>query len=199
MKRFSALVLAMILLVCISVSTALGENGAWFTFNDPDTEACEEDGYTTYYVVNCNDWVSLRRYPAQTSERLTTVPFGEAVDVFGYENGFYLCEYGRYTGYIDVNYLSTEKPSRRPGGGQQSVGARDLSNFGWRTVCEKGRGRLVFQTKPGGKAIPGFKYHDGDSIYVNLYYRETYKGKWTYTLAYMNGTYGYVDASYINW
>ena len=38
------------------------------------------------------------------------------------------------------------------------------------------------------------QYYDGDWIYVNV--------KWQsegYAMAYENGTYGYVDASYIDW
>ncbi|MGX8706502.1 MAG: hypothetical protein ACSW8J_07980 [bacterium] len=70
----------------------------------------------------------------------------------------------------------------------------DLDNFGYRYVDSKGRGSLVFQKAPRGKAIKGFKYYTGDRIYVNLYYRED-----GYAIAYSNGTYGYVDASYINW
>ena len=70
----------------------------------------------------------------------------------------------------------------------------DLSNFGWRTVDSKGRGSLVFQKAPRGKAIKGHRFYTGDQIYVNLNYRED-----GYGFAYEDGEYGYVDASYIDW
>ena len=70
----------------------------------------------------------------------------------------------------------------------------DLDNYGYRYVDSKGRGSLVFQKAPRGKSIPGFKYYTGDRIYVNLYWRQD-----GYAMAYEDGTYGYVDASYIDW
>ncbi len=70
----------------------------------------------------------------------------------------------------------------------------DLDDYGYRYVDTKGRGSLVFQKAPRGKSIPGFKYYTGDKIYVNLYWRSE-----GYAMAYEDGTYGYVDASYINW
>ena len=70
----------------------------------------------------------------------------------------------------------------------------DLSNFGWRYVDSKGRGSLVFQKAPRGKSMKGHKFYTGDQIYVNLNYREN-----GYGIAYEDGEYGYVDASYIDW
>ena len=70
----------------------------------------------------------------------------------------------------------------------------DLIYFGYRTVNTGGRGDLVFQKEPGGAFLSDYRYGDGSEIYVNLYWRE--KG---YTLAYSNGTYGFVDAGYIIW
>lgn len=72
--------------------------------------------------------------------------------------------------------------------------AKDLSDYEYLTVSSKGRGSLVFQQSPGGKSISGHKYYDGDQIYVNIYYRKN-----GYAVAYDNGVYGYVDASYIDW
>ena len=77
---------------------------------------------------------------------------------------------------------------------QEYDAAKDLSNYGYRTVQEKGRGWLMFQKSPGGKMMRNHSFKDGDQIYVNLTWRK--KG---YAIAYDNGTYGYVDASYIDW
>jgi len=70
----------------------------------------------------------------------------------------------------------------------------DLSLYEYRQIAEKGRGSLVFQDSPRGSSIKGFKYHDGDWIYVNVKWRQD-----GYAMAYESGTYGYVDASYIDW
>ncbi|MBR1561489.1 MAG: hypothetical protein IJ646_14745 [Clostridia bacterium] len=70
----------------------------------------------------------------------------------------------------------------------------DLDNFDYRTVVTKGRGKLVFQSSPGGSFMYDFKFYNGDEIFVNLNYRKN-----GYALAFKGGTYGYVDASYIDW
>jgi len=70
----------------------------------------------------------------------------------------------------------------------------DLDNYVYRQVSFNGSGALVFQRSPRGKSIPGHRFYDGDWIYVNLYYRES-----GYAMAYEDGEYGYVDASYIDW
>lgn len=70
----------------------------------------------------------------------------------------------------------------------------DLSDYGYRTVSSKGRGSLIFQKSPGGSFMTNYKYYDGDQIYVNLNWRKD-----GYAIAYEDGEYGYVDASYIDW
>ena len=70
----------------------------------------------------------------------------------------------------------------------------DLDNYGYRTVTEKGRGSLVFQSSPKGSFMREYRYHDGDAIFVNLTWRQN-----GYAIAYEDGVYGYVDASYIDW
>ena len=100
-----------------------------------------------------------------------------------YENGVY--------GYVDASYIDWGDGY---GPADTSGTARDLTFYAYMTVRTKGRGTLVFQTKPGGEFMPGYKYNDGDQIYVNVYYRLN-----GYALAYKNGVYGYVDASYIDW
>ncbi|MBR2527567.1 MAG: hypothetical protein IKE58_03720 [Blautia sp.] len=103
-----------------------------------------------------------------------------------YQNGVY--------GYVDAGYINWSG-SGSSSGGSTSTYPRDLSYFGYRTVSINTPGDcLVFQSAPAGSVMSGYQFWNGDSIYVNLTYRE--KG---YALAYQNGVYGYVDASYINW
>lgn len=70
----------------------------------------------------------------------------------------------------------------------------NLNNYSYRYVVTKGRGPLVFQEMPRGKFMKDYNYNDGDEIFVNLFWFKD-----GYALAYENGKFGYVDASYINW
>ncbi|MBQ9038392.1 MAG: hypothetical protein IJ179_02565 [Oscillospiraceae bacterium] len=70
----------------------------------------------------------------------------------------------------------------------------DLDNFGYRTVKTRGQEKLVFQSRPRGSFMSEYSFSDGDRIFVNLDWRED-----GYAIAYENGDYGYVDASYIDW
>lgn len=145
------------------------------------------------YVVNCNEWVSLREHADTSSFRLAKVPLGARVsDCYDTAFDFYLCEYRGEIGFIRKHYLSTvrPKPTKKP----KQVDRYDLNLYEYRQVASKGRGSLVFQNAPRGSFMKGFKYYDGDWIYVNVKWRSE-----GYAMAYEKGTYGYVDASYIDW
>lgn len=108
------------------------------------------------------------------------------------ENGYALAYQNGTYGFVDASYINWYS------GGSNSSSTydnpRDLSYFGYRTVNTNGKGTLVFQTSPKGSFMYDYQFNTGDSIYVNLNWRES-----GYALAYQNGVYGYVDASYINW
>lgn len=95
-------------------------------------------------------------------------------------------EDGEY-GYVDASYIDW-------GSDRTDRGPRNLSNFEYRTVRIRGRGALVFQDAPRGDFMYDHKFRDGDEIYVNVDWRKD-----GYALAYEDGEYGYVDASYIDW
>ena len=60
----------------------------------------------TMVVVNCDEWVSLRKSPSTSSERLKKVPLYDYVfDCTWAENGFVRCTYQDTTGYILEKYL----------------------------------------------------------------------------------------------
>ena len=52
----------------------------------------------------------------------------------------------------------------------------------------------MFQKSPNGSFMYDYQFWDGDQIYVNLTWRQD-----GYAIAYQNGVYDYVDASYISW
>ena len=102
-------------------------------------------------------------------------------------------EDGEY-GYVDASYIDWGSSKSSSGSSSMSSSAKDLSNYEYRKVSTKGRGSLVFQKAPRGKSMSGHRFYDGDWIYVNVDYRKD-----GYAVAYEDGEYGYVDASYINW
>ena len=97
-----------------------------------------------------------------------------------YEDGVY--------GYVDASYIDWG------GSSYSGSGKKNLSNYGYRTVDTGGRGALVFQSSPNGSFMNDYQYRDGERIYVNLDWRSD-----GYAIAYEDGVYGYVDASYIDW
>ena len=102
------------------------------------------------------------------------------------QDGYAIAYQGGDYGYVDASYINW--------GSDDSDDVRDLDNFEYRTVKIRGRGALVFQRSPRGSFMYDYKYYDGDRIFVNPYWR-----KEGYALAYSDGVYGYVDASYIDW
>lgn len=68
----------------------------------------EGDTWNYWWVVNCNEWVSLRSAPNSNAGVLARVPLGARVlaDYEGVTNGFRQAEYNGYTGWIKVQYLS---------------------------------------------------------------------------------------------
>ena len=93
-------------------------------------------------------------------------------------------------GYVDASYIDWGTS----GGTGGSGGAKDLDVYEYRTVDTRGRGSLVFQSSPRGSFLSGYRYDDGDLIFVNPYWRQD-----GYAMAWEDGVFGYVDASYIDW
>ena len=57
-------------------------------------------------VVNCNEWISLRYSPSTSAERMTTIPLGAIVTVYGGDvAGFCPVEYRGMKGYCLTAYL----------------------------------------------------------------------------------------------
>ena len=112
------------------------------------------------------------------------------VNEFYRESGYALAYEGGSYGYVDVRYIDWDDDDKD----DWDDDVHDLDNFEYHTVEIDNGGALVFQKTAGGAFMSKYKYYDGDRIFVNVDYRE--RG---YALAYKNGVYGYVDASYIDW
>ena len=81
------------------------------------------DGYATYYTTA---GVNLRSGPATSYGRITTVDFGEPVQVAAKEGNWSFVKTGKYFGWISSDYLSTKQPTpavstgTKTGGGTSS-------------------------------------------------------------------------------
>ena len=68
------------------------------------------DWYAT--VVNCNEWISLRREPSVYSERIYKIPLGATVKISSNtENGFYRTYYNGAWGWCLREYIRRGEPA----------------------------------------------------------------------------------------
>ena len=58
------------------------------------------------YVVNCREFVTLRRYASTDAPTVTKVALGQEVDAYYYNGTFTRCFYNGLEGFILSNYLS---------------------------------------------------------------------------------------------
>ncbi|MGI6011278.1 MAG: SH3 domain-containing protein [Ruminococcus sp.] len=84
-------------------------------------EAAEEEpeptqiSYETYYVVNCQESITLRNSPSTAGGEICQIPFGSAVSyVASAKNGFYEIIYNGKTGYALAAYLDVEPQAEPP-------------------------------------------------------------------------------------
>lgn len=77
---------------------------------------------STMFVVNCDEWISLRSTPSTSASRIATIPYGASV---GYiepaSNGFYKISYNGKIGYALSQYLSNYQPSAKAASAPQKT------------------------------------------------------------------------------
>lgn len=208
-RVLTALLLASLLLVTIMPAAARADDK--YDLSNFGYRYVDSKGRGSLVFQKSPRGKSMKGHKFYTGDRIyVNIHWRQDGYAIAYENGEY--------GYVDASYIDWSKGSGggkpgggsqgggKPGGGSQGGGKpsgggswsgggdRDLSNFEYRRVASNGRGSLVFQKEPRGKSMPGHKFYDGDWIYVNIHYRRD-----GYSIAYENGEYGYVDASYIDW
>ena len=77
-----------------------------------DDGGADETAKYTVYVVNCEEWISLRSQPSTSADRLAKIPLGNSCGfIEKSSNGFSKVSYNGITGYALDKYLSTEKPN----------------------------------------------------------------------------------------
>ncbi|GAA6294167.1 hypothetical protein F220043C3_26010 [Enterocloster asparagiformis] len=73
----------------------------------PGSAAAGDAAYDTMYVVNCNEFITLRTSDSTSAGEICKIPLGAAVSyVSTAGNGFYKIMYNGYTGYALASYLS---------------------------------------------------------------------------------------------
>jgi len=175
MKKIFAALLAVAVLLC---STALAS--AKYDLDNFGYRTVRTRGRGNLVFQSSPGGSFMREYSYRDGDRIyVNLDWRQDGYAIAYADGDY--------GYVDASYIDW-------GSGRDSSDARDLSNFEYRTVRIKGSGSLVFQKSPRGSFMYDHKFWDGDEIYVNVYWRKD-----GYALAYEDGVYGYVDASYIDW
>ena len=100
------------LIFCVSMDR-FGEQSAQYivTFGDlgalGNVSGASTGNYLgDMYVVNCEEWVSLRAMPSTKSERMRKVPlYADVENCFDAGNGFVFCEYDGAAGFILEEYL----------------------------------------------------------------------------------------------
>lgn len=63
------------------------------------------------YVVNCEEWISLRESPSTSSARLARIPLGTYLEVYQVDERFAFVDYNGMVGYVLMEYLSYDPPT----------------------------------------------------------------------------------------
>ena len=68
--------------------------------------------YTTLFVVNCRESITLRESPSVYAAEIAQIPLGQAVGyIADAGNGFYKINYDGLIGYALSQYLSSQSPN----------------------------------------------------------------------------------------
>lgn len=68
------------------------------------------NSYCGMYVVNCEEWISLRESPDTDSARLAKIPLGTYLEVYSFDSQWGYCDYGDAAGFVLLEYLSYDPP-----------------------------------------------------------------------------------------
>lgn len=133
-------------------------------------------GYSTYWVVNCQESITLRKVPSVSGAEICQMPLGAAVTWLSKaDNGFYCVEYMGQTGYALASYLSADA----------SYGGYTYSSRCQVVNCQKS---ITLRTSPSIYAGEIMQMPLGACVnYLgfggNGFYQVEYNGKTGYALA----------------
>lgn len=81
----------------------------------PSSTEAKSVSYKTYYVVNCQESITLRNSPSTKSSEICQIPFGSAVSyIETASDGFYKIIYNGKTGYALASYLDLTPQDEPP-------------------------------------------------------------------------------------
>lgn len=135
----------------------------------------DDDYIGSAWVVNCEDWVSLRTYASTSADRQCKVPLGAEVEVYYYNSEFSQCYYNGYCGYILNDYLSCYSDcadnTARVVNCEDWVSLRSYASTSASRICKVPKGAYV------------------EAYYYNSEFAECY----------YNGYHGYILNDYLQW
>lgn len=103
------------------------DKSAIATSSAPSTQSESSQG--TLWVVNCDEWISLRSSASTSASRLAKIPLGASCEYLGSAgNGFYRVRYNGTTGYALSQYLSTQRSYSSSSDSASSVSKRWVVN-----------------------------------------------------------------------
>ncbi|NCB93584.1 MAG: hypothetical protein EOM40_13665 [Clostridia bacterium] len=152
-----------------------------------DQSSNPQTTYETYYVVNCQESITLRKSPSTNAGEICQIPFGAAVSyVETAENGFYKIIYNGKTGYglaayLDVTAQAQPKAASDPGTKASAASAQQC----YVAHCHES---ITLRTSASTSASEICQIPLGASVtYLdaaeNGFYRISYNGNTGYALA----------------
>ena len=168
MKKRKNVLCGMLCLTLLGMTAQAEEPGYFDVYeSDSGTKVVAD----TMRVVNCEEWVSLRREPDANSERLEYVPLGaEVYDCQWYSDEFIYGEYEGQYGYILSQYLTRVRVINEENGADEW---KDRAYFTywempWETLTQGGT--EVFSYESELYTIAAYRdYESGEALRVGCY------------------------------
>ena len=166
--------------------TYQGLTGYAFAENLSATAPQVVEKYVTYYVVNCNEYITLRTQPDVSADAVCRVPLGSSVSYISTaDNGYYKVNYNGETGYALASYLSQDpKAHSKP---QENTGSLSGGIYATCYVVNC-RQSITLRTSPNTSAGEYCQIPLGAAVsYIsassNGFYKVIYNGQVGYALA----------------
>ena len=137
----------------------------------------DDDYMGEMYVVNCNEFVTLRKHPSTSAASVTKVAKGQKVDAYYYNSTFARCTYRGMEGYILLEYLSSSPASTRG----SYMGTMTVTN------CDSW---VTLRSAPSTKAGTVTRVPRGDTV-------EAYRYDGQFAECYYSGLHGYILLKYL--
>ena len=120
-------------------------------------------------IVNCNEFVTLRKKPSTDSATVTKVAKGQQVDAYYYNGTFCRCYYNGLEGYILSQYLGDWDDDDDDGDGGYMGNMRIINCDNWVTLRSAPSTSAGTVTRvPWGEYVEAYYYN---SQFAECYYK----------------------------